>query len=32
MRWHKDSEKENKEVLVHPSDLDAWKASDNFDP
>jgi hypothetical protein len=32
MRWHKDGEKENKEVLVHPSDLDAWKASDNFDP
>jgi hypothetical protein len=25
MRWYK-------EVLVHPSDLDAWKASDNFDP
>jgi hypothetical protein len=32
MRWHKDGERENKEVTVHPSDLDAWKALDNFDP
>jgi hypothetical protein len=30
--WHKDSERENKEVMVHPSDLDAWKALDKFDP
>jgi hypothetical protein len=32
MGWHKDSERENKEVMVHPSDEDAWKALDNFDP
>jgi hypothetical protein len=32
MRWHKDGERENKEVVVHPSDSDAWKALDNFDP
>jgi hypothetical protein len=23
MRWHKDGERENKEVMVHPSDSDA---------
>jgi hypothetical protein len=23
MQWHKDGERENKEVMVHPSDLDA---------
>jgi alkylated DNA repair dioxygenase AlkB len=28
MRWHKDGEKENKEVMVHPSDSDAWKVLD----
>jgi hypothetical protein len=32
MGWHKDGERENKEVMVHPSDSDAWKALDNFDP
>jgi hypothetical protein len=32
MWWHKDGERENKEVMVHPSDSDAWKALDNFDP
>jgi hypothetical protein len=32
MRWHKDGERENKEVMVHPSDLDAWKSLYNFDP
>jgi hypothetical protein len=32
MRWHKDGERENKEVMVHPLDGDAWKALDNFDP
>jgi hypothetical protein len=32
MWWHEDGERENKEVMVHPSDLDAWKALDNFDP
>jgi hypothetical protein len=31
MRWHKDGERENKEVMVHPLDSDAWKALDNFD-
>jgi hypothetical protein len=28
---HKDGERENIEVMVHPLDLDAWKALDNFD-
>jgi hypothetical protein len=32
MRWHKDGERENKEVMVHPSDSDVWKGLDNFDP
>jgi hypothetical protein len=32
MRWHEDGERENKEVMVHSSDLDARKALDNFDP
>jgi hypothetical protein len=32
IRRHKDGERENKEVMVHPSDGDAWKALDNFDP
>jgi hypothetical protein len=32
MRQHKDGERENKEVMVHPSDSNAWKALDNFDP
>jgi hypothetical protein len=32
MRWDKDGETENNEVMVHPSDSDAWKALDNFDP
>jgi hypothetical protein len=31
MWWHKDGERENKEVMVHPSDSDTWKALDNFD-
>jgi hypothetical protein len=31
MRWHKDGERENKEVMVHPLDSDVWKALDNFD-
>jgi hypothetical protein len=26
MRWHKDGERKNKEVMVHPSDSDAWKS------
>jgi hypothetical protein len=32
MRWHKEGERENKNVMVHPSDSEAWKALDNFDP
>jgi hypothetical protein len=32
MRWHKDGERGNKEVKVHPSHSEAWKALDNFDP
>jgi hypothetical protein len=31
MRWHKDGERDNKEVMVHPSYSDTWKALDNFD-
>jgi hypothetical protein len=31
IQWHKDGERENKEVMVHPSDGDSWKALDNFD-
>jgi hypothetical protein len=31
MRWHKDGERENKEVIMHPSDGDIWKTLDNFD-
>jgi hypothetical protein len=31
MQWHKDGQRENKEVMVHPSDSDVWKALDNFD-
>jgi hypothetical protein len=32
MQWHKDGERENIEVMVHPLDSDPWKALDNFDP
>jgi hypothetical protein len=32
MRWHKDCECENNNVIVHPSDGEAWKALDYFDP
>jgi hypothetical protein len=31
MRWQKDGERENKDVMVHSSDSDTWKALDNFD-
>jgi hypothetical protein len=31
MWWHKDVERENKEVMVHLLDSDKWKALDNFD-
>jgi hypothetical protein len=32
MRWHKYGERENKEVMVHPSDSDTRKGLDNLDP
>jgi hypothetical protein len=32
MRWHKEGVRENDQVMVHPSDSEAWKALDNFDP
>jgi hypothetical protein len=32
MRWHKEGECENNNVIVHPSNGEAWKALDNFDP
>jgi hypothetical protein len=31
MWWHKNGERENKDVMVHPLDSDVWKALDNFD-
>jgi hypothetical protein len=31
MRWHKEGVHENDQVMVHPSDGEAWKALDNFD-
>jgi hypothetical protein len=30
MRWHKEGACENDQVIVHPSDSEAWKASDDF--
>jgi hypothetical protein len=32
IRWHNKGECENSNVMVHPSDGEAWKALDNFDP
>jgi hypothetical protein len=32
MRWHKEGERENNNVMVHLFDGEAWKALDNFDP
>jgi hypothetical protein len=32
MRWHKEGERENSNLMVHPSDGEAWKALDVFDP
>jgi hypothetical protein len=32
MRWHKEGEHDNSNVMVHPSDGEAWKALNNFDP
>jgi hypothetical protein len=31
MRWHKEGVSENNQVMVRPSDSEAWKALDNFD-
>jgi hypothetical protein len=31
MRWHKEVVRENDQVMVHPSDSEAWKALDDFD-
>jgi hypothetical protein len=31
MRWHKECLHENDQVMVHPSDSEAWKAIDAFD-
>jgi hypothetical protein len=32
MRWHKEGVCENNQVMVHPSDSEAWNALDDFDP
>jgi hypothetical protein len=32
MRWHKEGVHENDQVMVYPSDSEAWKALDDFDP
>jgi hypothetical protein len=32
MRWHKEGECENNNVMVHPFDGEVWKVFDNFDP
>ncbi|KAL5647773.1 hypothetical protein ACJX0J_042128, partial [Zea mays] len=32
MRWHKEGVRDNDDLIVHPSDGDAWKALDMFDP
>jgi hypothetical protein len=32
MRWHKKGVRENNQVMVHPSDSEAWKTLDDFDP
>jgi hypothetical protein len=32
MRWHKDCTNRQDGLMVHPSDGDAWKALNNFDP
>jgi hypothetical protein len=32
IRWHKECEHENNNVMVHPFDGEAWKALENFDP
>jgi hypothetical protein len=32
MRCHKEGVRENDQVMMHPSDSEAWKALDDFDP
>ena len=32
MRWHKEGVRENNQVMMHPSDAEAWKVLDKFDP
>jgi hypothetical protein len=32
MRWHKKGIRENDRVMGHPSDGEAWKVLDRFDP
>jgi hypothetical protein len=32
MRWHKEGERGNNNVMVHPIDGEAWMALENFDP
>jgi hypothetical protein len=31
MRWHKEGVRDHDDLIVHPSDGDAWKALDTFD-
>jgi hypothetical protein len=31
MRWHMEGVRESNQVMVHPSDSEAWKALDDFD-
>jgi hypothetical protein len=31
IRWHKEGVRENDQVMVHPSDSEAWKALNDFD-
>jgi hypothetical protein len=32
MRWHKEGRRDNPGTMTHPTDSDAWKALDEFDP
>jgi hypothetical protein len=32
MRWHKECVRENDQVMVHPSDSEAWKSLDDVGP
>lgn len=31
MKWHKESVRDNPDVMVHPANIDAWKPIDAFD-